>query len=24
VGADAKVPLAHCFEGGHLLDAIRV
>jgi hypothetical protein len=24
VGADAEVPLAHRFEGGHLLDAVRV
>jgi hypothetical protein len=24
VGADAEVPLAHRFEGGHLLDVVRV
>jgi hypothetical protein len=24
VGADDKIPLAHRFEGGHLLDAVRV
>jgi hypothetical protein len=24
VRADAEEPLAHCLEGGHLLDAVRV
>jgi hypothetical protein len=24
VGTDAKVPLAHCFKGGHLLDVVQV